>query len=92
MKTLWLKLLGINSVIWSFLAPILKKSAGDLLTQVLPIAKEIVLQIAVTNDLPNVKRDKALIQVRDAAQSAGINAATSVLNLAIELALQSTKN
>ena len=91
MKTIWLKLLGISSTVWGYLAPILKAKAGDLLTQILPIAEQVVLEVAKTHDLPNAKRDAALADLRDRTRAVGIDAATSVLNLAVELALQSAK-
>lgn len=90
-KNLFLKLAGFGQSIVSFLAPIAASSAGKLLDQVLPIALGVVADVAKTRDLPNAKRDAAYEQLKGAAVAAGIDAGTSVLNLAIELAVQRLK-
>lgn len=92
MKALALKLLGIGQNLWAFLRPILQREAKSLLENLLPIAKEIVIEVAKTHDLPNARRDAAVRLLRDRAWGAGLSVSTSLLNLAIEMAVQTAKN
>lgn len=81
-------LLGKGSSLLKFLQPVLVSEAGSLLTKLLPIAKDVVIEVAKTGDLPNVKRDAAFTKVKDAATNAGIEVGNSLINAAIELAYQ----
>ena len=92
MKSLALKFLGIGSTLWKFLLPIIKSEARNVLNDLLPMAKEIVVEVAKTHDLPNARRDAAVRLLRDRAWGAGFSVSTSLLNLAIELAVQAAKN
>lgn len=92
MKTIWLKLLGIGKNLRSVLQPILAREAKSALEDLLPIARDAVFEAALKKDLPNERRDYALNALKSRATDAGINVGTSVLNLAIELAVQAAKH
>ena len=92
---LWAHITGLSSSAWSYvktyIIPVLQTDAGNLLIQLAPIALGIVTQVETTGTVSNEKRDTAVSQLKDAAVAAGISAATSVLNTAIENAVQSLK-
>jgi len=92
---LWAHVTGLSKSAWAYfenyVLPVLKTDAGQLLIQLAPIALSVVTQVEQNGGLPNDKRDAALAQLKSAAVSAGINAATSVLNTAIENAVQQLK-
>lgn len=92
MKSILTKLLGIGRNLWAFVAPVIQSESGNLLEQLLPLALSTVKEVAVTHDLPNEKRDAALAQLKDRAAAAGLSAGTSLLNLAIELAVARSKS
>ena len=89
---LLLTLLGIGQTLWSILGPVLKKETGTLLEQILPIATQVVTELIDKRDLPNAKRDAAVAQIRDLTRQAGLSASTSLINLAIEMAVQALKH
>ena len=86
MKSLFLKFLGINATIWKYLSVIVGTEIGKLLTDLLPIAEQVVLELATQPGSAEQKRDQALELVKARAAAAGINAGISVLDLAIRLA------
>ena len=86
----WLS--GFGHSLWQFLEPIVISETGALLNQVLPIALNVVTGIEQTGKLPSAeKQAAAYAQLEAAVKTAGINAGTSVLNTAIELAVQHLK-
>lgn len=82
---------GLSASVWNFLEPILVGETGKLLQDLLPIAESVVLEIETTGGFPNQKRDAAFAQVQVIARTRGIDAANSVLNLAIEAAVAKLK-
>ena len=85
---IWTFVTGVSASLWHFVEPILSQETGSLLNQLLPIALQVVTQVAQTGDLPNAKRDAAYAQLKSAALAAGLDASGSLLNAAIELAYQ----
>lgn len=79
------------SSLWTFLQPIASAEVGKVLASLLPVAKDIVIEVATTGKLPNEKRDLAYSKLKDAAAIAGTDVTNSVLNAAIELAYQHVK-
>ena len=71
--------------------PIIKSDVSNLLAALIPIAMPIVQSLETTGTVSNAKRDTAVSQLTAAAESAGISAGVSVLNAAVELAVQNVK-
>jgi hypothetical protein len=81
-------LTGASKTLLAFLLPILADGTSQLLTALLPIALEVVSGLADTDKTGSEKRAHAADEIKAAAISAGLNASTRAVNLAIELALQ----
>jgi len=92
MKNLLAKILGISSAVLNFLLPILKSAIAGSLERLLPLALQIVTELAVNNQLGNAeKRGVAVSRLADAAKAEGITASVSLVNFAIEAAVQKLK-
>jgi hypothetical protein len=88
MKTIVSKILGVSKTFVGFVWPLLTKQVGSSLALLLPIAITIVKDLIANDGLSNSeKRDNAFIKLSEAAKNEGINAANSLLNLAIEMAV-----
>lgn len=84
-------LTGASKSVLNFILPILRDSTSKLLADLLPIALEIVSSLADSNKTGDEKRKAAFARIETAAKARGIEAATSVINLAIELSVQKSK-
>jgi hypothetical protein len=92
MTTLFATLLGISAQLFSLLLPLITKQAGASLSVLLPIALNIVQKLVGDKSLTNPqKREKAVEELSQAAVQEGLNAATSLLNLAVEMAVNKLK-
>lgn len=92
MKTLISKILGVPKTLWTFVWPLITKQIGSSLVVLLPIAYQIVKDLASNNNIGNSeKREQAFDKLSEAAKSEGISAAGSLLNLAIEMAVTNLK-
>lgn len=92
MKTLLSKILGVSKSFIDFIWPILTKQVGASLATLLPIAIVIVKELAQNNNISNSeKKEQAFQKLSDAAKNEGMNAASSLLNLAIEMAVTNLK-
>lgn len=91
MKNLFAKLLGITSKILNFFLPILKKIVAEGLEDLLPIALEIVADLAKQEGSGKDKFDVAVRRLTSHAQEYGLQASASVINFAIEAAVQKLK-
>lgn len=92
MKTLIAKILGVSKSFINIIWPILTKQVGASLAALLPIAVEIVRDLAKNNEISNSqKREEAFNKLSNAAKTEGIRAASSLLNLAIEIAVTDLK-
>jgi hypothetical protein len=92
MKSLISKILGVPKLLWAFVWPLVTKQVGLSLTVLLPIALSIVKELAENNNISNSeKREQAFEKLADAAKNEGMNAASSLLNLAIEMAVTNLK-
>ncbi len=92
MKTLISKILGVPKTLWAFVWPLVTKQVGLSLTTLLPIALQIVKDLAQENNIANSeKRQQAFEKLSDAAKNEGMNAGSSLLNLAIEMAVMNLK-
>jgi hypothetical protein len=92
MKTLISKILGVSKSFIDFIWPLITKQVGASLAILLPLALSIVKELANNNNITNSeKREEAFNKLSDAAKSEGINAASSLINLAIEMAVSNLK-
>lgn len=94
-ESLWAHITGLSSSAWTYIEtyvlPVLKTDAGNLLVQLAPIALSAVTAAETQGGTSGEKFCAALAQIKTAAVSAGIAAGTSVLNAAIENAVQQLK-
>ena len=85
--------LGISKSVLTFFLPIFASAVSTSLEKLLPLALQIVTQLALNNQLGNAeKRASALSQLTTAASQEGIVCGVSVLNLAVEAAVQQLKS
>jgi hypothetical protein len=91
MKSFFATLLGIPSKIWSFYAPILKELFVDAASSLLPLALDIVRELADTSKTGSQKREAAVKKLTSAAIRNGIDASESLIRFTIESAVQRVK-
>ena len=93
MKTLLSRILGVPKTLWTFVWPLVTKQAGSTLVVLLPVAYQIVKDLASNNNISSSeKRQQAFDQLIDVAKNQGITAATSLINLIIEIAVTNFKS
>ena len=85
------RLLGLSKDYIAFLMPILQDSAASLISQLAPIALEVVKSLADSPHGGAMKREAAIRQVQSLAVSEGIRASSSAVNAAIEIAVLNLK-
>jgi hypothetical protein len=85
------RLLGLSKDYIAFLMPILQDSAARLISQLAPIALEVVKSLADSPHSGAMKREAAIRQVQSLAVSEGIRASSSAVNAAIEIAVLNLK-
>ena len=92
MKTIVAKILGVSKSFLNIIWPLLTKQLGTSLAVVLPIAVGIVRELAKNNNISNSeKRQEAFNKLSGAVKNEGIQAGDSLLNLAIEMAVNILK-
>lgn len=92
MKTLFARILGISSRILNFFIPILKKIVADGLEDLLPIALAIVADLARRDTLSGKEKfEEAVQKLSSHAQEYGLQASASIINFAVEAAVQKLK-
>jgi flagellar basal body L-ring protein FlgH len=84
-------LTGASRSVLEFILPILKDQSAKLLADILPIALEIVTSLLTSNKSNEEKRNAAFQRINTIARQRGIQAASSTINLAIELAVTKIK-
>ena len=92
MKSFLAKLAGIPSLIWNFYAPILKQIIADGASALLPLALDIVRELADTSKTGSQKREAAVKKLTTAAVRNGIDASESLIRFTIESAVQKIKS
>ena len=93
MKAIVSKILGVSKSFINFIWPLITKQAGASLAVLLPIAYQIVKELAKNNNLKNSqKREEAFKQLVTEVKKEGIDAGDSLLNLAIEMAVNVLKD
>lgn len=85
------RLLGLSKEYIAFLLPVLQDSVANLLSQLAPIALEVVKSLADSPHSGAMKREAAIRQVQSLAVSEGIRASSNAVNAAIEIAVLNLK-
>lgn len=91
MKNLLAKLLGVPAVIWNFYSPLLRELVVTGVSALLPLALEIVRNLAQTDKSGSQKRNEAIDSLKAAAVRHGISASESLIRFTIESAVQRIK-
>ena len=92
-KVLLTKLAGFSKTVMDFLLPVLTSEIQKSLARVLPQALNVVKDLAQNNELTGAeKRQRAVDTLTQYIKLEGQTVSTSVLNLAIELAVVRIKN
>jgi len=93
MKTILSRILGVSKALIEFIWPLITKQAGASLAILLPIAYEIVKNLAKNDNISNSqKREEAFDQLYSVAKKEGMQAKDSLINLAIEMAVNVLKD
>lgn len=88
MKNLLAKLLGVPAAIWNFYSPLLRELVVTGVSALLPLALEIVRNLATTDKSGSQKRNEAIDSLKAAAVRHGISASESLIRFTIESAVQ----
>jgi hypothetical protein len=92
MKAIVSKILGVSKSFIDFIWPLVTKQVAVSLATLLPIAYQIVKELAKNNNLNNSeKRQEAFNQLANETKKRGLQAGDSLLNLAIEMAVNVLK-
>lgn len=92
MNKFFTKVVGASKTVLNFILPLVTKQVGVSLAALLPIAYEIVKGLSKNNNFSNSeKRQEAFNQIADATKKEGLNAGDSLINLAIEMAVNVLK-
>ena len=91
MKTLLAKLLGISTSVLNFFLPIFKQAVATGVSRLLPIALEIVTELATGQLSSDAKKAEAVKSLEQAAIKEGITASASIINWTVETAVQNMK-
>jgi hypothetical protein len=92
MKAIVSKILGVSKSFIDFIWPLVTKQVAVSLATLLPIAYQIVKELAKNNNLNNSeKRQEAFNQLVNETKKQGLQAGDSLLNLAIEMAVNVLK-
>jgi vacuolar-type H+-ATPase subunit D/Vma8 len=91
MKSFFTYLFGVPSKIWNFYAPILRELFVDAAASLLPLALDIVRELADSSKTGSQKREAAVKKLTQAALRNGIDASESLIRFTIESAVQRVK-
>jgi hypothetical protein len=91
MKSFLTYIFGVPAKIWSFYAPILRELFVDAAASLLPLALDIVRELADSSKTGSQKREAAVKKLTQAALRNGIDASESLIRFTIESAVQRVK-
>ena len=80
--------MGIGSAVWNFYGPILRQLFVSGTSALLPLALDIVRELAATDRSSAEKRDTAIARLKTEATAVGINTTESLIRFTIESAVQ----
>ncbi len=87
-------LLGLTSEVWDFLKPVIALFAKEEGTRLAEIAYVVVkdIQFGMPDSPGESKQKIAFAKIKDELYHAGLDLAESVINLALEVAVQKVKS
>lgn len=88
MKTFIAKILGVSASVWNFYAPLLKALFVTGASALLPIALEVVRNLAQTDKSGAEKREEAVSILKQAATRQGLSVTESIIRFTVESAVQ----
>jgi len=88
MKTFLAKVLGISASVWNFYAPLLRALFVTGASALLPIALEVVRNLAQTDKSGAEKREEAVSILKQAATRQGLSVTESIIRFTVESAVQ----
>ena len=88
MKNIIAKILGISTSVWNFYAPLLKALFVTGASAMLPIALEVVRNLAQTDKSGAEKREEAVGVLKQAAVRQGLSVTESIIRFTVESAVQ----
>jgi hypothetical protein len=88
MKTFLAKVLGISASVWNFYAPLLRALFVSGASALLPIALEVVRNLAQTDKSGAEKREEAVSILKQAATRQGLSVTESIIRFTVESAVQ----
>lgn len=91
MKSFFTYLFGVPAKIWNFYAPILRELFVDAASNLLPLALDIVRELADSTKTGSQKREAAVKKLTSAALRNGIDVSESLIRFTIESAVQRAK-
>ena len=91
MKSFLNYIFGVPAKIWSFYAPLLRELFVDAAASLLPLALDIVRELADSSKSGSQKREAAVKKLTSAALRNGIDASESLIRFTIESAVQRVK-
>jgi hypothetical protein len=91
MKSFFTYLFGVPAKIWNFYAPILRELFVDAAASLLPLALDIVRELADSSKTGSQKREAAVKKLTQVALRNGIDASESLIRFTIESAVQRVK-
>jgi hypothetical protein len=88
MKTFLAKILGVSASVWNFYAPLLKALFVTGASALLPIALDVVRNLAQTDMSGSAKREEAVGILKQAAVRQGLSVTESIIRFTVESAVQ----
>lgn len=88
MKTFIAKILGVSASVWNFYAPLLRALFVTGASALLPIALEVVRNLAQTDKSGSEKREEAVSILKQAATRQGLSVTESIIRFTVESAVQ----
>ena len=83
--------MGVGSAVWNFYAPILKTLFVTGTSALLPLALDIVRELAASDKSSAERRDFAIARLKRESAAMGVSATESLLRFTIESAVQRIK-
>ena len=80
--------MGVGSAVWNFYGPILRNLFVTGTSALLPLALDIVRELAATNKSSAEKRDSAITRLKTESKAMGIHATESLIRFTVESAVQ----
>ncbi len=88
MKNILAKLMGVSASVWNFYAPLLRALFVTGASALLPIALEVVRNLAQTDKSGSEKREEAVSILKQAATRQGLSVTESIIRFTVESAVQ----